>query len=150
MPNSSAPESPSDWKRHAVEYRRGQIAKLRATGDLPPPWVTCPQIPYGSIGWRMGDGECVMCDWRDWMHGLSRERFVSYCQRHGPRESWLAGLVRTFRILRSRITSTPRIVRTWSEWWLLTVPEIESELTTMTWDDYWDSKMREFETKYAA
>jgi hypothetical protein len=149
MQESNTPPA-ENWKRSAVEVRRERIAELRVTDELPPPWVSCPNIPCGSIGWRMGEGECVMCDWRDWMRGLSRERFISYCDRHCPRESWVAALVRRLGTLRARLTSTPRLPKTWPEWWVRIIPGLESELTTMTWDDYWDSKMKDFEKKYAA
>lgn len=37
--------------------------------DSDPPWLVFPDIPWGSIGWRMGDGEEY---WTVWMEGFCR------------------------------------------------------------------------------
>lgn len=39
-------------------------------GLLPPPWVFAPDIPYGSIGWRMGNGEEYWHAFFDWLRHL--------------------------------------------------------------------------------
>ncbi|MDR1449072.1 MAG: NADAR family protein [Propionibacteriaceae bacterium] len=37
---------------------------------MPPPWLAHPRIPFGSIGWRMGDGESYLWRWHDWFEAL--------------------------------------------------------------------------------
>lgn len=52
------------------------------------PWEAFPQIPWGSIGWRMGDGEDYWCDWMDWYLKLSRHSRNEYQSLHPePSES---------------------------------------------------------------
>ena len=148
MPDSTPSESHDDWQSRSTEARRQQIAELKANDDLSPPWVICPQIPCGSIGWRMGEGECVMCDWNDWVRGLSSARFADYCARHKPSEPWLARFTRTIRLFCSRFGLAPRKNRTWPEWFESVTDRLENELTTLSWEDYWDARLREFETKF--
>ena len=35
-------------------------------GIMVPPWVKYPHIPFGSIGWRMGDGENYRYRFGEW------------------------------------------------------------------------------------
>ncbi|WP_416832050.1 MAG: class I SAM-dependent methyltransferase [Erythrobacter sp.] len=42
-------------------------------GLLPPPWVYAPDIPRGSIGWRMGHGEDYWHVFFDWLRSLPPE-----------------------------------------------------------------------------
>ncbi len=55
-------------------------------GEVPPPWIVCPDLSRYSIGWRMGDGEDVMAQW--WQHektlGRGAEPRLDYLQRYGP------------------------------------------------------------------
>lgn len=54
---------------------------------LDPPWKAL-DIPYGSIGWRMGGGEGYMSDWHEFMGGLDsweREQYFAY---HTPPSEW--------------------------------------------------------------
>jgi hypothetical protein len=37
---------------------------MQTAPELAPPWLEFPQIPWGSIGWRMGAGEDY---WRKWL-----------------------------------------------------------------------------------
>ena len=55
-----------DWSpaREAEKWRDND-------GFLAPPWVAFPNIPRGSIGWRMGPGEDYWWAFVDWYKGLS-------------------------------------------------------------------------------
>jgi hypothetical protein len=54
--------------------------------ELPPPWAKHPEIPWGSIGWRMGYGESWMMRWGEWLEQQPRERGwrAAYLRRHLP------------------------------------------------------------------
>ena len=41
-------------------------------GDLPAPWVAFPEIPMGSIGWRMGHGEDYWHIFDQWFRALTQ------------------------------------------------------------------------------
>jgi hypothetical protein len=59
--------------------------------ELPPPWAKHPEIPLGSIGWRMGYGESWMMRWGEWLEQQPRDRGwrVAYLRRHPPApRSW--------------------------------------------------------------
>lgn len=45
---------------------------------LPPQWMMYPNIPYGSIGWRMGYGESYRYLLGDWLEMLSKEEQQRY------------------------------------------------------------------------
>ncbi len=68
------------------------IAKeLDVHGDLAPPWARYPEIPNGSIGWRMGGGEGWLMMWWQWLARLPTDRAVrlAYLRRHPPApRSW--------------------------------------------------------------
>ena len=62
-----------DWspEREAEKWRDDE-------GHLAPPWIAFPEIPRGSIGWRMGPGEDYWYVFVDWYKGLregEREQF---------------------------------------------------------------------------
>lgn len=52
--------------------------------ELPPPWARHPEIPAGSIGWRMGYGEDYLTEWHDWLarQPKDRPRRLAYLRRH--------------------------------------------------------------------
>jgi hypothetical protein len=54
--------------------------------ELPPPWAQHPEIPSGSIGWRMGYGEAYLMEWHDWLAKQPRDRAqrLAYLRRHPP------------------------------------------------------------------
>ncbi|MCB9756024.1 MAG: hypothetical protein H6713_39385 [Myxococcales bacterium] len=66
---------------------RQQIAEsLDAHGDIAPPWARCPEIPLGSIGWRMGYGEHWLTLWYTWLseQPTARADRLAYLRRHPP------------------------------------------------------------------
>ncbi len=50
--------------------------------DPLPPWKKYPEIPCGSIGWRMGDGEAYMFSWWDWAEPKSKQYLLVYLKQH--------------------------------------------------------------------
>ena len=54
--------------------------------ELGPPWAEHPEIPYGSIGWRMGYGESFLMRWHAWLTEQPRDRAhrEAYLRRHPP------------------------------------------------------------------
>jgi ribA/ribD-fused uncharacterized protein len=50
------------------------------SSPMPPPWMRYPQIPLGSIGWRMGYGESYLFTWGDWLASLSEPDRRGYAQ----------------------------------------------------------------------
>lgn len=44
------------------------------TKIMAPPWIRYPAIPQGSIGWRMGEGEAYLLEYKTWLDGLSPDR----------------------------------------------------------------------------
>lgn len=65
--------------------------------ELPPPWAKHPEIPWGSIGWRMGYGESWLMRWGEWLEQQPRDREwrAAYLRRHpaAPR-SWARSVAR--------------------------------------------------------
>src|SRR5688572_27535073 len=103
-----------------VEFHRTRVERLRHVNDLPPPWEVYPEIPCGSIGWRMGPGEDVWRDWLTWLEALTPAKREEYRRRHPEPGSWSGIYDRQF------------------EWF-------SRESRTMSWDEYWDA---EFQRQY--
>jgi hypothetical protein len=62
-----------------------QSASQGDPNELPPPWAKHPEIPWGSIGWRMGYGESALMEWHAWFDQQpwgDREQRVAYLRRH--------------------------------------------------------------------
>ena len=47
-----------------------------------PPWSKYPDIPLGSLGWRMGEGEEYWYGFVDWYSELSEESKIIYMAQH--------------------------------------------------------------------
>jgi hypothetical protein len=43
-----------------------------------PPWIEFPDIPPGSIGWRMGAGEDYIDKWRKWLDSINESERLEY------------------------------------------------------------------------
>jgi hypothetical protein len=54
--------------------------------ELEPPWARCPEIPQGSIGWRMGGGEDYLYRWFAFVreHWIDQASAMAYLRRHPP------------------------------------------------------------------
>lgn len=53
-----------------------------------PPWLQCPEIPAGSIGWRMGCGEDVLERWAKWWNLQSSEQQRAYAAQYPEPAGW--------------------------------------------------------------
>jgi hypothetical protein len=56
--------------------------------SMEPPWDKYPQIPAGSIGWRMGPGEEYYNQFYRWFSALSRADQHEYSSAHEPPSGW--------------------------------------------------------------
>ena len=63
-------------------------AELAEHGTLVPPWAKYPQIPYGSIGWRMGSGEWYLWTWSTWWGGVSAADRDAYRAKWPTPDEW--------------------------------------------------------------
>ncbi|WP_434421531.1 hypothetical protein [Nannocystis pusilla] len=67
-------------------------------GDVAPPWARYPEIPAGSIGWRMGAGEGWAEVWHEWLSRAPSDRAwrLAYLKRHAPApRTWTATVIST-------------------------------------------------------
>ncbi len=62
--------------------------ELAAHGTLMPLWVKYPQIPRGSIGWRMGGGEWYAWMFSHWWASLDAADRAAYRARWIPEGEW--------------------------------------------------------------
>ena len=69
----------------AVEFRDTE-------GLFAPPWEAIPEIPRGSIGWRMGDGDEYMHFWHTWYAELSAEKRALLRKRYPEPKEVTKGL----------------------------------------------------------
>ena len=53
-----------------------------------PPWKKYPQIPRGSIGWRMGYGEDYASEFYKWFKELSNEAVAAFAMDNPEPEDW--------------------------------------------------------------
>lgn len=75
------------WMEIRAELNKdGPYDELRS--PMAPPWVEFPEIPRGSIGWRMGAGESYICDWSAWFGGLTEAGQEAYAAAHPEPPTW--------------------------------------------------------------
>lgn len=55
---------------------------------MEPPWLKYPDIPLGSIGWRMGEGEEYWHSFVDWYAMLNTAKQAEYRLRYPKPDSW--------------------------------------------------------------
>lgn len=55
---------------------------------MDPPWRKYPDIPAGSIGWRMGSGEEYYNEFYRWFSGLSGAEQAAYSLANKPPSGW--------------------------------------------------------------
>jgi len=53
-----------------------------------PPWLVYPDIPAGSIGWRMGGGEDAYNEFYQWISRLSDAEAADYAKRYPEPRGW--------------------------------------------------------------
>ena len=57
-------------------------------GECVPPWLAFPEIPAGSIGWRMGAGEMEWEAFYRWYGSLTIGQAADYASRFPEPTSW--------------------------------------------------------------
>lgn len=57
-------------------------------GEPYPPWLKYPNIPIGSMGWRMGDGEDYMEAFGDWRRAQSADTLAAYVAKYPVPSAW--------------------------------------------------------------
>jgi len=55
---------------------------------MTPPWEEFPEIPFMSIGWRMGPGEDYMHKWWSWMKMKSATQRKAYYDLNSEPKHW--------------------------------------------------------------
>ena len=53
-----------------------------------PPWQKHPEIPFGSIGWRMGNGEDYWVAFHEWFKRKSADHKLRYAQENPEPAGW--------------------------------------------------------------
>lgn len=61
----------------------GKTEKIMA-----PVWLKYPNIPQGSIGWRMGYGEAYSMEFQQWFHTLNKEQQAEYDKKFPVPVCW--------------------------------------------------------------
>lgn len=56
---------------------------------MKPIWIEYPEIPWGSIGWRMGPSEDYWVNWGAWFKELSSVQKHSYIQEWQEPQQWV-------------------------------------------------------------
>lgn len=57
-------------------------------GFLPLPWMRFPELPPGSIGWRMGEGEAYLMQVSDWWETLTASERIEVELLHPATGAW--------------------------------------------------------------
>ena len=57
-------------------------------GYMIPPWAAFPEIPFGSLGWRMGSGEFYMIRFNEWFSKLEKSKKEEYMKKYPKPENW--------------------------------------------------------------
>ncbi|NBZ85971.1 hypothetical protein [Stagnihabitans tardus] len=82
---------PDDIRKDGLTWLAEQLAASRArySNPMEPPWLFLPDIPAGSIGWRMGPGEEYWMDFLVWFRGLSGSERGAYMHRVPEPQDWV-------------------------------------------------------------
>ena len=55
-----------------------KLKQFTLNNPMPPPWLMYPEIPLGSIGWRMGYGENYLDHFNQWFSNLNKNEQDQY------------------------------------------------------------------------
>jgi hypothetical protein len=58
------------------------------TEYIPPPWIFDPELPRGSIGWRMGGGQDDLAKWQKMFIALSPLLKKEYMEKYPAPAEW--------------------------------------------------------------
>ena len=59
-----------------------------SNADMPPPWLKYPELPHGSIGWRMGFGEEYYNAFYKWFSALKAADRMQFRQSMPEPSEW--------------------------------------------------------------
>lgn len=63
--------------------------------SMRPPWHAHPDIPLGSLGWRMGEGEEYLISFRDWFGRQTPAERARYAATYPEPPAWHGFYART-------------------------------------------------------
>ena len=52
------------------------------------PWIEFPDLPRGSLGWRMGAGEGYLDTFVEWLYQQDEASIKEYLHDNPPPEEW--------------------------------------------------------------
>ena len=52
------------------------------------PWIEFPDLPRGSLGWRMGAGEAYLDQFVEWLYQHGESGVSDYIFNNPPPEEW--------------------------------------------------------------
>lgn len=76
-------------RRIVAPFPEPEIPEFDADGLMVPPWIKFPNIPLGSIGWRMGVGEDYWFRFRSWWFRQIRAKRVAVKTKYPEPREWL-------------------------------------------------------------
>lgn len=53
-----------------------------------PPWLEYPELPFGSLGWRMGGGEGYLDEFTEWLYQQDQNSLDSFFAQYPPPDEW--------------------------------------------------------------
>ena len=65
-----------------------EIPTIDDGGIMVPPWIKYPNLPIGSMGWRMGQGEIYIDDFYSWYFSNPREKRVEIMNKYKEPNEW--------------------------------------------------------------
>jgi hypothetical protein len=77
-----------DDKNHSKSFPDPNVLDIDSEGLMVPPWIKFPNIPLGSIGWRMGVGEDYWYRFRNWYHKQIQETQKILCIKYPEPDGW--------------------------------------------------------------
>ena len=64
--------------REILANKDNEVLSYDDEGKPLPPWIVCPKIGRGSIGWRMGSGEDYWSEFWKWYRDQNEPEKVEY------------------------------------------------------------------------
>ncbi len=52
------------------------------------PWIEYPELPFGSLGWRMGGGEGYLDMFLEWFYQQDKNSLDSFFAQYPPPDEW--------------------------------------------------------------
>ena len=65
-----------------------EVPDFDSAGRMVPPWVKYPNLPSGSAGWRMGQGESYWLNLQKWWRQQSEDVREAVRVAHPPPPTW--------------------------------------------------------------